>query len=141
LSHTQKRKAGIYSVEALKAAIRRIPGATYNGVGTVKQFSASATGHLVSLPGYRYDVAIDTETGQIAADTYEGRWGDEAMQNSLSQYYAIENAKMKAEEQGHEFEEIPLDDGSIKCVITLGDDLPALDDNPNTIGGTSAPTL
>jgi len=141
MSHTVKQKAGIHDVEGLKRAVDRIPGAEYLGEGEARQYSGKHKGHIVKLPGYKYPVAIDLEAGTIAADTYSGSWGDPKLQDQLGQGYAVECGKMEAEAKGHKFEEIALDDGSIKCTITVGGGGTSLGDNPNTMGGTSAPTL
>ena len=141
MSNTVQRASTISNLEGLKRAVKRIPGAEYKGVGTVEQYSKSVSGHLVSLPGYKYDIAVDLETGDINADTYKGRWGDPQLQDVLAQGYAVECGKMDAEEKNRKFEEILQQDGSIKCVTTVGGSAPTLGENQDTIGGTSAPSL
>jgi len=141
MSHTTKTQAGIHSEEALKRAVKRIPGAEYKGEGTCRHHSGTVRGHLVRLPGYKFDVAVNLKSGEILADTYEGTWGDDALQGKLAQASAVEAGKMEAERQGHTFKEILLESGAIKCTITMGGGAPTLGENPNALGGTSAPAL
>ena len=42
--------------------------------GTAELFSGEATGLMVQLPGWLYRAVIDTSTGEVRYDTYEGRW-------------------------------------------------------------------
>ena len=41
-------------------------------LGTAKLFSGEATGMIVQLPGWQYPAVIDTGTGQIHFDNFEG---------------------------------------------------------------------
>jgi len=120
MSHTTKRKSAIKDLPTLKKAVDRIPGAEYLGHGTAKQYSGSPVGHNFKLPGWSYPVSVDLATGECTFDNYGGRWGKEAVLDSLKQGYAIEAAKAKAEAEGHTMEEIQLEDGSVKLVIPLG---------------------
>ena len=142
MSHTVKRESAIHNLEALKRACDRIPGAKYHGKQTVQQYSKEIKGqHKVTLPGYNYPIAIDLESGTISADTYEGRWGNPDLQDQLSQGHGVECAKMEAEEKGYKYEELTLDDGSVKCTLTVGGGQTTLGEGPSPMGGSSAPTL
>lgn len=121
MSHTTKRKSAIKDVDILKKAIERIPGAEYQGVGRAQRYGGQATsGHIVKLPGWNYPVTVDLTTGECSYDNYGGHWGKEEVLDKLNQGYAVEAAKAKAEEENRECEEIKLDDGGIKLVISLG---------------------
>jgi len=128
MSHTTRRKAGLVNADVIQRAAKRI-GAKYKGVGKTQQYNRQTlSGHRLEIPGFEYDVVIDTKSGDILSDTWGGRWGDDSKLDELQQGYAVEAGKMDAERKGHAFQEIPLDDGSIKCLITIG-------------GGIGAPEL
>jgi len=139
MSHTTQIEANIRDISALKKAVKRIPGAAYNGVGPVKHFSTTVNGHRIQLPGFQYEVAVDKQ-GQLLSDTYEGRWGDPALLDQLTQYYTVECARAEAEANAYQFDETKLKDGSIKCVITTGGST-SLEGGQGAIGGSSAPSL
>lgn len=120
MSHTTRRKSAIKSLDGLKKACDRVPGAKYLGHGEARTYSGTHTGHRVQLPGWRYPVTVDTNTGEVTFDNYGGSWGSETELDKLKQAYGVEAAKAQAMEEGREFEEIKLDDGSIKCIIPLG---------------------
>jgi hypothetical protein len=44
--------------------------------GTADLFSGQATGLLVQLPGWLYPAVIDTATGTVRYDNYNGVWGE-----------------------------------------------------------------
>jgi hypothetical protein len=46
--------------------------------GTVELFSGNATGLIVQLPEWQYPVVINTLTGQIRFDDFNGHWGNRA---------------------------------------------------------------
>jgi len=106
---------------ALAAACRRL-GLGPPVEGTARLYSGQATGWLVQLPGWRYPVAADVRTGELKADNYGGRWGDQSELNRLLQAYACEKAKLEARRAGHSVTEHNLPDGSIRLVIQAGGD-------------------
>jgi len=121
VSHITRRKSAIKSVDILKKACKRVPGAEYLGrVDKVRGLPHG--GHQFKLKGWTHPVAIDINTGELAFDNYAGRWGEEAELDKVRQGYGVEAAKAQAEVEGHEFEEEKLTDGSIKCTIGLGGD-------------------
>lgn len=139
MSHTQRRKSGLLDTACIQAACKKI-NAEYLGHGTAKQYSASAEGIRVKLPGYQYPIVIDTVTGDILSDTFAGRWGKPELMDQLAQQYGVEAARAEAVKKKAKFEEFALEDGSIKCRITLGGG--TLDVNQNMApSGTSLPTL
>ncbi len=42
--------------------------------GTARLYSGTATGLLVHLPGWKFPVVIDTQSGTASMDTFGGRW-------------------------------------------------------------------
>ncbi len=88
---------------------------------TVKLFNAEATGLAVELPGWRYPVVCQTETGQLHYDNYSGHWGEQCKLDRLKQIYAVEKAKSEARRSGYAVTEQQLENGSIKLQITTSD--------------------
>ena len=88
--------------------------------GEVKLFSSSATGWAVQLPKWRYPVVADVNTGKLAYDNYNGRWGEPKQLDRFLQGYAVEKAKIEARKKGHSVIEQPLEDGSIKLTVSVG---------------------
>ncbi len=88
--------------------------------GTVPMFAGQqATGWGVQLPGWRYPVVCETDTGQIRYDNFGGHWGETTRLDQFLQAYAVEKAKLEARRQGHTVTEQPLADGSIKLTIQV----------------------
>ena len=63
---------------------------------------------------------VDTATGQVRYDNYDGRWGDPGHLDSFCQRYAVEKAKIEARKRGHAVVEQALADGSVKLTIQVG---------------------
>ena len=59
-------------------------------------FSGEATGLLVRLPDWLYPVVVDTTTGQVHFDNYNGAWGDQEQLDRFLQAYAVEKARIEA---------------------------------------------
>ena len=120
MSHIVTVKTEIRDVAALNSGCRRLglPQPTHE---TVQLFSGEATGYCVRLPGWRYPVVCDTESGCIRFDNYEGRWGAQRDLDRLMQAYACERAKLEARRNGHTVTEQPLADGSIKLTVHVGE--------------------
>lgn len=73
MSHIVSITAQVRDTVAVTAACRRL-GLGEPIHGTAKLFSGEATGLLVQLPGWEYPAVIDTVTGNIAYDNFEGSW-------------------------------------------------------------------
>lgn len=84
---------------------------------TVRLFNAEVTGLAVELPGWRYPVVCQLETGQIKYDNYQGRWGEQRHLDRLTQFYAVEKTRIEARRQGHSVTEQKLHDGSIRLRV------------------------
>ncbi len=88
--------------------------------GTFRLFTTEATGLGVELPGWRFPVVCQTDTGELKYDNFSGRWGDPRHLDGWIQSYAVEKAKLEARRKGHTVTEQPLADGSIKLTVQVG---------------------
>ena len=88
--------------------------------GRFRLFSGEVAGLGVELPGWRYPVVCQTETGEVKFDNFEGRWGEQRHLDAFLQGYAVEKAKLEARRRGHSVIEQPLADGSIKLTVQVG---------------------
>ncbi len=120
MSHVVTIETKIRDIEALIAASQRMKLPPPR-LEEVQLFSSQATGHAVRLRDWRYPVVCNTQTGQIAYDNYQGRWGRQEELDRLLQSYAVEKTKIEARKQGHSVQEQALQDGSVKLTLTLGE--------------------
>ena len=117
MSHVVSIQTKIHDVVAVAAACHRLNlAAPVQGNATL--FSAEVTGLLVSLPGWNYPAVIDTTSGEVRFDNYEGAWGDRAHLDRFLQIYAIEKTKIEARKKGYQVTEQSLQDGSIRVQMT-----------------------
>ncbi|MBL8797386.1 MAG: DUF1257 domain-containing protein [Planctomycetia bacterium] len=116
MSHIVTISARLTNHTAVVAACRRLhlPEPRH---GTAQLYSGEATGLLVQLPGWRYPAVIDTASGQIACDTFDGAWGEERELHRFLQAYAVEAVRLQARQRGLPVTEQHLADGSIKLSI------------------------
>jgi hypothetical protein len=119
LSHIVTIKTEVRDQAAIGAACRRL-GLPEPVHGAAQLFSGEATGLLVKLPDWLYPVVVDTTTGQVRYDNYNGAWGDQAQLDRFLQIYAVEKARIEARKKGHQVTEQSLADGSIKLTIRVG---------------------
>jgi hypothetical protein len=86
LSHIVEVKTQVRDHAAVAAACRRL--ALPEPVrGTAELYSGEVSGLIVHLPDWTYPVVIDTETGTICYDNYNGARGDEAhLRRSVQAY-------------------------------------------------------
>jgi len=116
MSHIVTIETRVHDSAALTAACRRL-GLADPIYGSVRLFSADATGLSVKLPGWQYPIVVDAAEGSIKYDNYEGRWGDPAELGRLLQIYAVEKAKLEARKKGYSVSEQTRQDGSIVLQI------------------------
>ncbi len=119
VSHIVQIQTEVRDAEGVKAAAKRL-GLDEPFHGTVRLFDGEATGLLVRLPGWLYHAVIDTSTGRVQYDNYNGSWGEQKHLDAFVQAYAVEKAKIEARKKGHSVFEQNLADGSIKLVIQVG---------------------
>ena len=119
MSHIVSIQTEIRDPAAIRSACDRLnlPKPVF---GKVKLFSSSETGWAVQLPEWRYPVVADVNTGKLAYDNYNGRWGEQKQLDRFLQGYAVEKAKIEARKKGHSVIEQPLEDGSIKLTVSVG---------------------
>lgn len=116
MSHIVKIPTQVRNQTAVAAACARLelPAPVQ---GTAALYSGSAAGLLVQLPGWMYPLVIDTATGQVQFDNYNGRWGEQEQFDRFLQRYAVEVARLEARNKGHTFTEQTLPGGNIKVQI------------------------
>jgi len=116
MSHLVQIKTKVHDPAAVTAACRRL-GLSEPVHGITQLFSGEATGLLVKLPGWRYPAVIDTLTGTIKYDNYQGHWGEQTEIDRFLQMYAVEKAKLEARKKGYCVSEQVRQDGSIVIQI------------------------
>jgi hypothetical protein len=119
MSHIVTVQTRVHDPAAVTAACQRL-GLPVPTHGTARLYSGEATGLLVQLPGWQYPAVIDTLSGAVRFDNFEGRWGEQAQLDKFLQMYAVEKAKLEARKKGYQVSEQALQDGSIRLQITEG---------------------
>ena len=116
MSHVVSIQTKVHDQAAVAAACQRLnlPAPVQ---GTAALYSGEATGLIVHLPGWEYPTVIDTLTGTINYDNFNGAWGDQSHLDQFLQLYAVEKAKLEARKKGYQVNEQSLQDGSIKVQI------------------------
>lgn len=112
MSHVVQIQTRAQDAAAVAAACRRL-GFAEPIHGTARLYSGEATGLLVQLPGWQYPAVIDTSTGSIKYDNFQGHWGDQKYLDQFLQMYAVEKAKLEARKKGLFVNEQVIQDGSI----------------------------
>jgi hypothetical protein len=119
MSHVVTIKTELRDHSAISAACHRLElPPPINGMAEL--FSGQVTGLIIRLPEWTYPVVVDTTTGEVRYDNYEGAWGDQVQLDRLLQIYAVERARIESRKKGHQITEQALADGSIKLTITVG---------------------
>jgi hypothetical protein len=116
LSHVVTIQAKVSDVTAIEAACRRLSLAA-PVQGAAKLFSGEIRGVIVQFPGWEYPAVIDTDSGTVQFDNYEGKWGDQKELERFVQIYTVEKTKIEARRKGHAVSEQLLQDGSIRVQI------------------------
>jgi hypothetical protein len=119
MSHIVTIETKLYDAAAVAAACATL-GLAAPVQGTAQLFSDEASGLLIQLPGWQYAVVVDTVTGTVRYDNYNGRWGDRKQLDRVIQRYAVEKAALEARKRGYSVREQTLQDGSIKLQIREG---------------------
>jgi hypothetical protein len=119
MSHIVSIQTRVHDSAAVTAACQRL-GLPVPLHGTAKLYSGEATGLLVQFPGWQFPAVIDTLSGTVRFDNFEGRWGDQAQLDKFLQCYAVEKAKLEARKKNLLVTEQTLQDGSIRLQITEG---------------------
>lgn len=119
MSHLVTIATKVHDPVAVAAACQRLNLAA-PVQGTAELYSGAATGLLVRLPGWKYPAVIDTLSGAVKFDNFEGVWGEQAQLDRFLQMYAVERAKQEARKKGYTVSEQSLEGGSIKLQIIEG---------------------
>jgi hypothetical protein len=119
MSHLVTIETKLHDPAAVAAACTRL-GLAAPVQGTAQLFTGEATGLLVQLPGWQYPAVIDTLTGSVRYDNFNGHWGEQAQLSRFLQSYAVEKAKAEARKRGFTVSEQSLENGSIKLQIIEG---------------------
>jgi hypothetical protein len=119
MSHVVTVQTKIHDPAAVAAACQRLNLAAPRQ-GTARLYSGAAEGLLVQLPDWQYPIVIDTLSGVVRYDNFEGRWGNQEHLDRFLQLYAVECAKLEARKKGCQISEQALQDGSIKVQILEG---------------------
>ena len=83
MSHVVQIKTQVKDPVAIRAGCDRLRleppvfGQTKLFSSTVKGWAVK--GWAVTLPEWRYPVVCDVDSGEVAFDNYEGRWGDRGL--------------------------------------------------------------
>jgi len=118
MSHVVSIKTQVRDSVAVASACSRLnlPAPVHR---KIRLFTAEETGLAVELPGWRYPVVCQTETGELKFDNFGGRWGERMQLDRFLQAYAVEMVKLQARRQGQTAIEQPLADGSIRVQIAV----------------------
>ena len=119
MSHLVTIQSKLTDSNAVAAACARLNLPTPVN-GKAKLFSSEVTGLLVQLPSWQYPVVIDTRSGEVKFDNFEGHWGKKENLDLFLQMYAVEKAKLEARKKGYTVTEQTINDGSIKLQIIEG---------------------
>ena len=119
VSHIVTIETQVRDPAAAAAACRRL-GLPEPQRGRAVLFSGLAEGLVVRLPGWRYPIVADTDTGVVQYDNFEGAWGDPAELGKFLQIYAVEKARIEARRRGHAVREQVLADGTVKLTVAVG---------------------
>jgi hypothetical protein len=116
MSHIVTIQTQLRDPVAIVAACRRLNW-TDPVQGTATLFSGEATGVLVRLPGWKYPAVVDTATGAVRYDNYEGLWGDREHLDRFVQAHAVEMVKLEARRKGYDVTEQAQADGGIRLQV------------------------
>lgn len=119
MSHLVSIKTKIQDVSAVAAACRRL-GLAEPTHGTAKLYSGEVTGLLVQLPQWEFPIAINTSTGAIEFDNFNGAWGEQRELDKFLQMYAVEKTRIEARKKGYAISETQQQDGSVRLQIREG---------------------
>ena len=118
VSHVVQIQTQVRDRQAIEAACQRL-GLSRPVAGKTKLFTSEATGLAVQLPGWKFPVVCQLDTGQVQFDNFNGHWGAPAELDKFLQAYATERAKIEARKKGYTVCEQQLQDGSIKLTIGI----------------------
>ena len=97
MSHTVTLKLQFKDPKCLALACTALALPHKQGRQTVRLFAGNSVeaDFGIQLPGWKYPVAIDTQTGQVFFDNYNGQWGNIQELRKLAQEYALQVAEQE----------------------------------------------
>ena len=119
MSHIVTIQTRLRDPAAVAAACRRL-GLPAPTQGAARLYGGQASGLLVQLPGWQYPAVVDTASGEVRYDNFEGRWGEQRHLDRFLQAYAVEAVRLEARKKGHQVSEQALPDGSVRLQIAEG---------------------
>jgi len=119
MSHLSSITTVITNEEAVSRSCREL-GLEAPAHGTYKLFRAEVKGLGVRLPDWQFPIVINTDTGKVSFDNYNGSWGKQVELDKFTQRYSLEVGKMDAEAKSLQYEEIPLENGERLLRVYLG---------------------
>jgi hypothetical protein len=119
LSHIVTIKTEVRDGAAVAAACRRLalPDPAH---GTAQLYSGQVSGLLVHLKDWLYPVVIDTASGTMRYDNYNGAWGGEQHLHRFLQAYCVERARIEGRKKNYATSEQSQADGSIVVELLVG---------------------
>lgn len=118
LSHTSEIKTEVRDPAAIIAACKEMGLPVPEHRKDVQFGGTKQSGLCVQLPGWHYPVVIDTATGAMKFDNYNGRWGAQAELQRFTQIYGVSKASLIAKSKGYMVQRTTLDNGTIKLRVT-----------------------
>jgi len=88
VSHTLHQESQMTDERHIATAVGAVGGEVSEATSARFYDKSEHEGVVVQLPGWRYPVIVKAG-GELAFDTYRGRWGDEAVLDRLRQEYAF----------------------------------------------------
>lgn len=120
MSHLSQIKTAITNEAAICRACQVLELAQ-PARGEFAVYNTKAVGLGVNLRDWKYPVVINTDTGELSYDNFNGNWGQQDRLDEFCQRYALEVPRMAAEARGHRCEELPLENGARLLRIHMGD--------------------
>ena len=118
MSHIVSVRTEIRDRQAVESACSRLkwpPPVT----GSHRLFSTTVEGLGVQAPRWQYPIVCKLQSGELAYDNFEGRWGDPVELDRFKQSYAVEKTKLEARKQGRYVSELTLSDGTIQLTVEV----------------------
>ena len=119
MSHIVTIQTRLRDPATVVSACRRL-GLPAPAQGTARLYCGQASGLLVQLPGWQYPAVVDTASGEVRYDNYNGAWGEQQHLDRFLQAYAVEVVRLEARRKGHQVSEQALPDGSVRLQIVEG---------------------
>jgi hypothetical protein len=100
-SHTVKIKVDYRDPRALEIACNNLAW-NWHGFGNHHLYDGTYSGHGFTPEGWNYPAVLTNDT--MHADTFGGRWGDDAQLDKLRSEYAMASAQLAAQQLGWQCE-------------------------------------